>query len=372
MDPRTEELLSRLMDGDLPPREAEQLEARLEREPELAAELEALKELRRSLRCFAADEDPPADLDRLLEPLRQSGPRPVRMVRPAIRWMAAAACIALGVNVGLEVLRRNPGPDPSAVQDAPVGVLLPAPRSDEDFFKLRPLPGPPEGTETVGVVEELLGRAEPEPQLADPEPLEVIGPLPEPIFSAPPGPPGGTSSSEEADRDERLSRSSDAVASARSARAPDSVGAVPSDRLRESEAVARPEVDGFGYAGEVPGSADGGRWCELEISKAAVIRVRGSVCDFVSLEGAEPLELSLDVREGEVIDARIVTYEVSRGVTYDDDRAPGRSRVMSKERSSLVRMMALHPTQGLVGVAAPGVEDGEHTAVLRPSPADQR
>jgi len=182
------ELLSRYLDGDLPPAEARRLDQRLASEPQLRDELEAMSSLRQAVRDLAARDQPPAKLESLLEPLRRSAPaQPV--LRPAFRWLAAAATAVIGVGLAIQVARRNPAPT--------LPTRAPAPRSssaapDRGLSKLQPLPdrGVDKGEELIGAADRLLASPLPEPQLQPAAPLEVIGPLaaPSPERPAEPAP----------------------------------------------------------------------------------------------------------------------------------------------------------------------------------------
>lgn len=132
MDEATAELLSRFLDGDLDAAEARLLEQRLATEPELAAELEALRRLQLQVRSVAERMELPAELEappRL--PGHGTAPLP-RRVPPAVRWLGLAAGLALAVTVALEVVRRPPSPPAPARDAAPPAaaapeVLSPAP-----------------------------------------------------------------------------------------------------------------------------------------------------------------------------------------------------------------------------------------------------
>ena len=174
IDEATAVQLSRYLDGDLEADEARQLEARLESEPELAAELASLDSLRRTVRSVAAGMEPPGALDAMLEPLRTGEPHGPRRIHPAVRWLGMAAGLALAVTLAMEVARRSP--DPHEVIRSP--TTAPAP-DESDFFQVQPLPTSPvpEGEELVGASDRLLASPPAEPELDEPEPLEVRGPL---------------------------------------------------------------------------------------------------------------------------------------------------------------------------------------------------
>lgn len=108
MDEGTAELLSRYLDGDLDTAETRLIEARLAVEPDLRAELAALRRLRLQVRSVADRMMPPAALDAPPRPADRSAPRTPRRVPPAVRWLGLAAGVALAVTVVVEVARRPP------------------------------------------------------------------------------------------------------------------------------------------------------------------------------------------------------------------------------------------------------------------------
>jgi hypothetical protein len=174
MDEATAELLSRYLDGDLSAAEARALEARLATEPELATELESLQRLTATVGNMASAMEPPEALDTLMEPLRQGSPHGRRRIHPMVRWMGMAAGLALAATVVLQVVRSDPKPHDAV--EAP-----PAARSQQpsEIFQLSPLPTStvPEEDQPVGASDRLLARPPVEPELDEPEPMEVRGPL---------------------------------------------------------------------------------------------------------------------------------------------------------------------------------------------------
>ena len=88
-----DEQLSRYLDGDLPPRDAAALEARIDREPPVAAALEDLRAVRDALRSLPTEATPP--------PLRppsdtpDADASPWRYALPLIPWALAAAAVLL-------------------------------------------------------------------------------------------------------------------------------------------------------------------------------------------------------------------------------------------------------------------------------------
>ena len=83
-----------------------------------------------ALRELAAREEAPPELDLLVEPLRLVEPHPP-LVRPALRWAAAAAAVA-ALCLWLPVALRDTGPLPFP--------QAPEPDSGQGYFKLQPLP----------------------------------------------------------------------------------------------------------------------------------------------------------------------------------------------------------------------------------------
>jgi hypothetical protein len=174
-DSTTNELLSRYLDGDLSADEARELEARIEAEPELRAELGATEELRRSVASLASAERVPPELDVLVDPLLRGRPEVV-VVRPWLRWLASAAAVVLGVTVIMEVNRRNPGPSIESLARASKDGRQAQP---SERFRLAPLPTnslPPED-QPLGASDRLLATPYPDVEFEEPPALEVLGPL---------------------------------------------------------------------------------------------------------------------------------------------------------------------------------------------------
>ena len=171
------ERLSRFIDGDLDQAEERDLRARLESEPALAAELNSLIAVRRSLAALATRERAPAELDSLVEPLLRGRPEPIA-VRPWARWLATAAIVVVGLTVIYEVNfgHRVPRVEDKLARRSSQPVLEPTER-----FALAPFPTssiPPE-KQLIGVGERLLASPIPDVE-PDPLPaLEVPGPLEE-------------------------------------------------------------------------------------------------------------------------------------------------------------------------------------------------
>jgi len=175
MDEALQELVSRYIDGDLDDVETAHLENRADTDAALAAEIDAARRLREAVAGLADQIEPPATLDRVMEPLRQSSPAPARSVRPVYRWLGAAAAAVIGVTVAVEVARRNP--EPSLTRPNPVHQR-PASDSDE-IFELAPLPtARPDDNHPLGAADHLLQEDPQPPAAPEPDPLEVMGPLP--------------------------------------------------------------------------------------------------------------------------------------------------------------------------------------------------
>lgn len=173
---RMRELLSRALDEDLSPREAAVLEASLEDRPELAGELEAMRRLRQDIRRAAAGMAPPADLDRLVAPLRQ-GVAPADSRSTRWWWLAAAACLVVGFTVAyrLGVIRGTSAVDFERFRRA---ASAPVPDRPE-HYQLRALPtAAPDSPAAAGPSERLLARPDELPDPGTSGPLVVIGPLP--------------------------------------------------------------------------------------------------------------------------------------------------------------------------------------------------
>jgi hypothetical protein len=175
MDEAVIESLSRYLDGDLGAADAEKLEKRLRSDPDLAAELAALQDLRDSLLALAEREEPPSKLDALMEPLRRAAPERSGQ-RPWVRWLAAAAVAMLGLTVVLEVNRRYSAPSLEKHDQPPARTRAQEPT---ERFALAPLPtsSVPEEEQLLGASDRLLASPIPEPDFDDLPPLDVIGPL---------------------------------------------------------------------------------------------------------------------------------------------------------------------------------------------------
>jgi hypothetical protein len=174
-DEASREVLSRSLDGDLDSDEERELAARLEAEPALRAELEAMRRVRRSVAAFASSERVPPELDTLVDPLLRGKPTPV-VVRPWARWLATAAAVILGVTVIIEVNRRTPGPNIESIARASKERHQAVPT---ERFSLAPLPTsslPPE-QRPLGASDRLLASPIAEVELDDPAALEIFGPL---------------------------------------------------------------------------------------------------------------------------------------------------------------------------------------------------
>lgn len=177
MDETIFEILSRHLDGDLDANEEQALAARLEAEPALVEELEAMRRIRRSVSFLASSEKIPAELDSLVDPLLRGKPEPIAL-RPWARWLATAAAVIVGAAVVIEVNRRNPGPSVESM-----AKLRKEGQSAEstERFTLAPLPTSslPIEEQPLGASDRLLASPAPDIELDEPIPLEVLGPLEE-------------------------------------------------------------------------------------------------------------------------------------------------------------------------------------------------
>ncbi|MCW8985148.1 MAG: hypothetical protein OQK55_07385 [Thermoanaerobaculales bacterium] len=177
MDETIVEILSRHLDGDLDADEERVLCARLEVEPALTEELEAMRRIRSSVAALASSEEVPRELDSLVDPLLRGKPESV-VLRPWARWLATAAAVILGATVVIEVSRRNPGPSVESMAKLRNEGL---PAGPTERFTLAPLPTSslPVEQQPLGASDRLLASPVPDIELDDPLPLEVLGPLEE-------------------------------------------------------------------------------------------------------------------------------------------------------------------------------------------------
>ncbi len=141
--------LSRLLDGDLEPGQAREMARALAADPGLRDELAALTRVRSALQALAESEHAPPGLDARIGPLRQKAEssRPGRRVR----WLAAAAAVALGISVGVQVLHRSPSglpagqpiraPHEAGGDEGALGPVGGAPPSPADRLEGAPFPG---------------------------------------------------------------------------------------------------------------------------------------------------------------------------------------------------------------------------------------
>ncbi|MEJ2188951.1 MAG: hypothetical protein P8Y93_05945, partial [Acidobacteriota bacterium] len=176
MDEITVLLLSRYLDGDLGPADTRNLEERLRRDAQLEKDLAAFAGLRGVVASLAEQDEPPAELDRLMEPLRRGAPMGPR-VRPWLRWAGMAAAAVLALTVFIEVDHRNPGPQP---EPRPRGAYQSRSAEPTERFALAPLPtaSTPEEEQPLGAADRLLASPIPEREVTAPPPaLEVLGPL---------------------------------------------------------------------------------------------------------------------------------------------------------------------------------------------------
>jgi len=174
IDETLRELASRYLDGDLDEAEAARLEERARTDADLEAEIGSGHRLREAVAALAERMEPPATLDKVMDPLRRSVPVSAQRVRPAYRWLGAAAAVMLGVTVAVEMARRNPEP----------ALNRPSPQREhsaqerEKIFELAPLPAArPNERRPLGATDRLLEEDPVHPAAPEPAPFEVMGPL---------------------------------------------------------------------------------------------------------------------------------------------------------------------------------------------------
>ena len=164
---KTFETLSRYVDGDLHPDEMAAFEQEMAGDDELGRALDDIRRLRESLRTVALDEHPPAALDQMVRPLRRAG-RPLPQRWAVVALLGAAAVIVVSVIVVEEIGRTGwtPWTGNSWKEDVEIFGLSNPPSRDPEA--------------PLGTIESLLAQDDPEPDLVDLEPLEVMGPLDRP------------------------------------------------------------------------------------------------------------------------------------------------------------------------------------------------
>jgi hypothetical protein len=179
MTNQARENLSRLLDGDLSPEESEQLTREIEENHSLREHFESMKRIREAVALLAREDEPPAALDSLVEPLRRARPKMVS-VRPAYKWLAAAATLVLGITVGLEVARSSmTRTDNSTTNEERYDFIGIAPSVVEkrEIFRLQPMPRYKEDEEgPIGLIERLEATPAAFPDVDPPPVLDVIGP----------------------------------------------------------------------------------------------------------------------------------------------------------------------------------------------------
>jgi anti-sigma factor RsiW len=128
MSPEVEAKLSALLDGELPPGEAEALRAEIARRPELAARLAELGAVDALLRALPARPVPAGlrpQLGERIRASREASAAPRGAPRRRRRWLAAAALAAAAaalVLVALPRLREEASVD--VAEDLPVIEVL--------------------------------------------------------------------------------------------------------------------------------------------------------------------------------------------------------------------------------------------------------
>ncbi len=167
IDEKTFETLSRYIDGDLEPDEVAGFEKALAENDELQRALNDIRGLRGDLRAMALNEEPPAVLDHMVRPLRRGG-RPVIQRWTVAAVLAAAAVIVVSVIVVEEIGQTGWRPWEQA-----------SPDDDQQIFALSNLP-PGDPDAPIGAIENLLAEGNPEPEMVELEPVDVMGPLNQP------------------------------------------------------------------------------------------------------------------------------------------------------------------------------------------------
>jgi len=179
MDDHLTERLSRYLDDDLTDTERTEFDRLLKTDSELRSELDGARRLRQTIASIASGMEPPAELDQVMEPLRQGAPAPQRRIRPVYRWLGAAAAVVLGVTVTYEMVLRNPSP--TTVKPTRTTT---ATSDDREIFELAPLPtAVPNDNRPIGATDRLLEEQPPPPAAPEPSALEVVGPLTADEFS---------------------------------------------------------------------------------------------------------------------------------------------------------------------------------------------
>jgi hypothetical protein len=350
MDEATLELLSRSLDGDLDEGERQLLDQRLAEDTELGRERERLLALRAAVSGVAAREQPPTTLDDVVETLRRSrAPRPG--VRPALRWLAAAAVLVVGATVSLQVARQHRFEAPKA----PLTAAARTPRAHPTPYQLQPLPTRvgPEEEELLGSSDHLLASPDEEVALSPPEPLVVVGPVAaEPQRQAAaarprsrsagegaPLPPASAAAEAEARRTATTRASTDATGFA----------PAPQESLDETEAGDPGRPQDAAVARAEPGSRS------LRAGEAHKALVSTPERGILQLEGADALELPFAAAEVAPGGYLVVVEVVGERIVA--------ARPVGEEVSASHRRVAAL----LVNVPAPGLADGEHRgrAVIR-------
>lgn len=184
IDNATLELLSRHLDGETDAHEERKLARMLETDPSLAARLEAMQRLRRSIAALAARDSAPTELDNVIDPLLREPPQPLG-VRPWVRWLGAAAAVVLGITVIVEVNRGRPGAKVGSIAKSVDRVRT----EPTERFALSPLPTsalPPE-EQPLSATDRLLASPIAEVEVGEPAALEVLGPLEKGLRDTPDG-----------------------------------------------------------------------------------------------------------------------------------------------------------------------------------------
>lgn len=122
MNRATEMELMRLLHGELPPKRARELRARLEREPELAAAMARLERTWQGLELPPPAPVPPGFARRLTARAREQAGAISWATAPG--WVRAAAAAALAAGIALGVAIEVPGEEISTAVEEPSDLLF--------------------------------------------------------------------------------------------------------------------------------------------------------------------------------------------------------------------------------------------------------
>ena len=338
MDEGTAELLSRYLDGDLDAAKTRLIEARLAAEPDLRAELAALRRLQLQVRSVADRMMPPAALDAPPRPADRGAPRTPGRVPPAVRWLGIAAGVALAVTVAVEVARRPPQARAPTTVATPGEAPAPTPLSAPAAAHASAPAAAPLRADEAGETEVALPPAEPTPpapagarrRLQPPKQQELSIAAEQQATVATgraPAAASGTLADAEGALKDRAGTPSPS----------DNVAAVAAAPKRErAEAVASDEAAAFNALAE-GGTAPPG---------AGVLRL-----ELIGEDGTPVAALALPAAAPEPGSRLVVTVAGGAIATIQAEAAD----------AAVVRWLALH---GLIGRQLPGVADGRYVGVV--------